>query len=384
MKVSSVMAVSRKGGRFSFARDESGRPGFIAEWTASQGRDVYLPDMPFAPFRPLRRSMFLSPLPRAVSLAAALFLATAPAAVAATTTTPATTAMRTGHAWAEIVSGVSSIAPRDSFTIALRLRPDPGWHVYWSNPGDAGMPPSLTWKLPNEWSVTPLRFPVPTRQDIPPLASFGYEDEVWYPATVVAGAGDAGSRVSLRVRAEWLICREECLPEAADFALTLDVGRTVPHPQDAGRLQTHALARLPQPQPDWDWTMAYDDTSVTIAWDSEKSGGTSGPDDGVFFFPAEIGMLVHAAPQTFAVRDGRATLTMKRDDVLHVTPDTMRGVMAFGKSGTARPGFELVLAASPGDDARPGIIPAVLIGLLVLAGLVLLIAVKRPHVDSAR
>ena len=41
---------------------------------------------------------------------------------------------------------------------------------------DAGMPPSLDWELPNEWTAGPLRFPVPERFETPPLASFGYKD----------------------------------------------------------------------------------------------------------------------------------------------------------------------------------------------------------------
>lgn len=299
--------------------------------------------------------------------------------------TAASLSVRTGHAHAELVASVTSIAPHDSFTVALRLVPDTGWHVYWSNPGDAGMPPTLTWRLPRDWTAAPLRFPVPERQDVPPFASFGYEREVWYPANVFAGGEGAGSRVPLHVRAEWLICREECLPESADFTLMLDRGATVPHATDAERLETFARARLPRPQPDWGWTVAYDDSTVTIGWDLSSSRGSFAPDDDVFFFPAEIGMLMHAAPQTLTIREDRAHLTMKRDDVLHMKPDTLRGVIAFGRNGSAaRHGYELTLTAAPAAETRTGFLPVLLVGLLAFAGLILLIILKRPHVTTAR
>ncbi len=307
----------------------------------------------------------------------------AAASFAATIPVPHTS-VRTDHAQAELVSAVTSIAPRDSFTVALRLRPDSGWHVYWSNPGDAGMPPSLTWTLPNTWTATPLRFPVPHRQDVPPFTSFGYEREVWYPAKVFAGGQNAGPRALVRARAEWLICREECLPESADFTLVLGGAPTRPHPEHAARLQEFALARLPRPQPDWDWRVAYDDTTVTLSWDRAAARAEPAGDGEVFFFPAEIGVLVHAAPQVLDLADSRARLVMKRDDVLRVRPDTLRGVIVFDAGDdAARRGFELALASSvPADSRSPSWLSGLLVAALALAGLILIVVLKRPHVGN--
>lgn len=330
---------------------------------------MYLPVMPSAS----SRTRFLG-----------LLLFGAAASFAATIPVPHTS-VRTDHARAELVSAVTSIAPRDSFTVALRLRPDSGWHVYWSNPGDAGMPPALTWTLPRDWTATPLRFPVPRRQDVPPFASFGYEREVWYPAKVFAGGEDGGHRALVRARAEWLICREECLPESADFTLVLGGAPTRPHPEHAARLQEFALARLPRPQPDWDWRVAYDDTTVTLSWDRAAARAEPAGDGEVFFFPAEIGVLVHAAPQVLELTEGRARLVMRRDDILQAQPDTLRGVIVFGAGDeAARRGYELALTAglpgTPSSSWRSGL----LVAALALAALVLIIVLKRPHVDGKR
>ena len=45
------------------------------------------------------------------------------------------------------------------------MRPAPGWHGYWLNPGDAGLPMDVKWQLPTGFSAGPLRYPVPTRLD---------------------------------------------------------------------------------------------------------------------------------------------------------------------------------------------------------------------------
>jgi thiol:disulfide interchange protein DsbD len=146
--------------------------------------------------------------------------------------------VRTDHARAELVASVPSVAPGDTFWVALKLTPDEGWHVYWFNPGDAGLPPRLEWTLPKGWQAGPLQVPWPDRFETPPLASYGYKDEVWYPVRIIVPSGEDGkvsgalfeTAAVIRAHATWLICREECLPEEADLELTItfDTGLSRP------------------------------------------------------------------------------------------------------------------------------------------------------------
>ena len=48
------------------------------------------------------------------------------------------------RATATLVSDTDAVAPGKPFRVGLRLRLAPGWHTYWQNPGDAGVPPELT------------------------------------------------------------------------------------------------------------------------------------------------------------------------------------------------------------------------------------------------
>src|ERR671926_32149 len=56
--------------------------------------------------------------------------------------------------------------------LALHMRTNPGWHGYWLNPGDAGLPMQVEWQLPNGFSVGPLRYPVPGRFEIAGLMNY--------------------------------------------------------------------------------------------------------------------------------------------------------------------------------------------------------------------
>ena len=52
------------------------------------------------------------------------------------------------HLSIQLVAETDAPAAGSDVTLALDTRPQPGWHGYWTNPGDAGFPAKLTWTLP--------------------------------------------------------------------------------------------------------------------------------------------------------------------------------------------------------------------------------------------
>ena len=52
-------------------------------------------------------------------------------------------AVESPRARVTLVAEVASVAPGQPFRLALRQVLAPGWHSYWTNPGDAGEPPAL-------------------------------------------------------------------------------------------------------------------------------------------------------------------------------------------------------------------------------------------------
>ena len=63
----------------------------------------------------------------------------------------------------------------------LYFKMEPGWHIYWKNPGDSGEPPHIHWTLPAGITASPMQFPAPERLPLGPLMDFGYENEVYFP-----------------------------------------------------------------------------------------------------------------------------------------------------------------------------------------------------------
>lgn len=122
----------------------------------------------------------------------------------------------------ELIAEPTPIISGKTLTVALRLIPVPGWHIYWKNPGDSGLPPSVTWKLPSGWTAGPLQFPFPEKILLPPLVSYGYEQETLLLTTfTIPDYEKIPSSFPIEADVEWLVCKETCLPGKTHLNLTL-------------------------------------------------------------------------------------------------------------------------------------------------------------------
>src|SRR5436190_8742674 len=67
--------------------------------------------------------------------------------------------------------------PGGEVELAIHMRPAPGWHGYWQNPGDAGLPMNMKWHLPKGLAAGPLRYPVPSRLTVAGLMNYVFESD---------------------------------------------------------------------------------------------------------------------------------------------------------------------------------------------------------------
>jgi len=119
--------------------------------------------------------------------------------------------------------------PGGEVDLAIHMRPQQGWHGYWQNPGDAGLPMRLDWQLPKGFAVGPLRYPVPTRLTVAGLMNYVFERDYAVLVRLKVPPNAAGT-VPIRADAHWLACTEQiCVPEQGVLALDLPVGAGTPN-----------------------------------------------------------------------------------------------------------------------------------------------------------
>jgi DsbC/DsbD-like thiol-disulfide interchange protein len=207
---------------------------------------------------------------------------------------------------------------------------EPGWHIYWQNPGDSGQPPVITWKLPPGFSAGEIQWPRPQRLNSTgaSLMDYGYKDEVLLlvplktPARVTQ---DAIAQASVK----YLICREVCLPEKAELRLRLSNPQHSTEADDA--LYVETVKQLPIDWPaQWktDALSRKDDFVLTIV------AGT--PIRKADFFPLDADVIENAAPQQLHPTTRGATIMLKRSDQLLKPVAELRGVLVIPGEGSYR------------------------------------------------
>lgn len=211
---------------------------------------------------------------------------------------------------ARLIAGRDAIAPGGQVSVALHEVIRKNWHTYWRNPGDAGEPTSITWRLPPGWRASPIQWPAPTRLPVGPLMDFGYSDEVALLVDIEAPPeAKVGTTARLTADAKWLVCEEVCIPEEATLTLDLAIAaKPPPVAADKAAFFARARAQLP-PQAAWPAHYAASDSEFTLQVEAPALAAARPRD--AFFFPYTDGYVANAAPQRFAFSQSGMTLTTK-------------------------------------------------------------------------
>ncbi len=115
------------------------------------------------------------------------------------------------------------VGPGKQVWLALQLAHQPDWHTYWKNSGDSGLPTVLEWQLPAGVDPGEIAWPTPKKIPIGTLANYGYEGTVLLPVPLTIAQSFSGSQLEVKLKAAWLVCRKECIPQEGDFYLSIPV-----------------------------------------------------------------------------------------------------------------------------------------------------------------
>jgi thiol:disulfide interchange protein/DsbC/DsbD-like thiol-disulfide interchange protein len=153
------------------------------------------------------------------------------------------------HSKARLIATHTGISDSEPTYIALQILLDPEWHTYWKNPGDSGAAPIFTLTAPEEVTISSAIYPLPQRFDMPPLTSIGYDKQVFFLFQVDANPEKkpaANTSLKIKIDAEWLVCKVECVPAIGSFEIDLLVDLPRRKPSEFFHLLSNAVSNVPK------------------------------------------------------------------------------------------------------------------------------------------
>lgn len=155
---------------------------------------------------------------------------------------------------AQVFKGIELIKPSivcgtqnfsKPFTIGVKFAIAEGWHTYWKNPGDSGIPLDVETDSTSGFKLGEIQYPKPKKFASEESVSYGYEDSVVFLVRVIPPSANT-SLPKFTVRLKWLVCKSSCIAGKADILFDPST-LTVQELRSNKAIIDRWTARLPQP-----------------------------------------------------------------------------------------------------------------------------------------
>jgi len=248
-----------------------------------------------------------------------------------------------------LVLGAEAARPGDTVLAGVHLHMNKGWHTYWKNPGQSGLPTTIEWELPPGVTADPIQWPVPRKLPEPEQTTYIFEDDVVLLVPIHLGKDLSAGPVNLKARVDWLECNTKCINEHASIEESVLVGTEAKPSKDVALLETWQ-AKLPKPgigvlPTAWWEKGAADSRPMVIEWNI--TGIVADAD----FFPAPSEKFeVQPISERLAAPAGKARLRVRVKKMSGDWPKIVSGVL-IEKAGDKRAAYDAELAVA--DSGSP-------------------------------
>ncbi len=251
---------------------------------------------------------------------------------------------------ARLVPEAGSIVPGGTLWVDLHLDIAPGWHTYWRNPGDSGLPTEIAWELPAGFSAGEIAWPAPERFAVGTIGNYGYKVATDLLVPIAAPSDlKPGRTAHLTANATWLVCSEICIPGEARLALDLPIA-AAPLADDpsAAALFAAVRDRLPHPAK-FETRFAASERELRLFVPAAALAGTDRPS--ASFFPFDSNVVDAAAePKEERGEDGLTLVLARASGPAATLPATLGGVLVLRDAGGAERTFSI---SAPHAAAAP-------------------------------
>jgi DsbC/DsbD-like thiol-disulfide interchange protein len=223
-----------------------------------------------------------------------------------------------------LISDAASAVPGSKINVGIRFQLEPGWHIYWINPGDSGEPATINWRLPAAWKAGPILWPAPHRMTNPAGVDYGYEGDVLLLSSLELPKDAFANTEVVNADLHWLICKNMCVSQKGSASLIMQVVKSGAKTNETGQQAINAVrARLPKTLPaDWKANIISKPTQFLLNF---RPGAKV---EKAEFYPLEKQVVENAAPQKLSSTSTRAQLVLKKDEGANKV-SSLKGVLVI-------------------------------------------------------
>jgi thiol:disulfide interchange protein len=171
---------------------------------------------------------------------------------------------RAAHTHVQLLLSADTAKPGDTILVGVDMKMDAGWHTYWKNSGDAGMPTKIEWQLPPGISAGEIQWPLPKKLPPAEVTTYGYENETMLLVPLKIETNFSAGEIDLKANVSWLECKDVCIPANQDVEAKLNIGSETKTSADAAAIENW---KNKVPHPDGNF-------AVQAWWEKSANGDT--------------------------------------------------------------------------------------------------------------
>lgn len=240
---------------------------------------------------------------------------------------------------ASLIASHLAVSPGKPLVLSVRLEIAPHWHTYWRNPGDSGTVTTIDWSFSQPVTAGDIDWPLPDRFRMGPIVNYGYANQVTLPTQInVPKHLTPGQPLHVQAVVDWLVCKEECIPQQVTLSLDLPVVSGQPAPV-ATELVRPSIQTL-----DFPTQLRMQDKHLRLTLDSPALKSRDIQD--IWFYPYEWGRIAQSQPQQVTHTEVGVIVDMQVGDQPLQAGEPLKGVLVVKRKAGEQllsTGYEIAL-----------------------------------------
>ncbi len=152
----------------------------------------------------------------------------------------------------KIFSDTNEIKPGYPFWLAVKIKVPADAHIYWQNPGQAGIISTITWQLPKGFKIEESHWPYPKAFLEGNLVTYGYNNEIYVLYKVKPSEFlFINDQVIFNAKINLLQCYKQCMPVEITANISIKTGQEIKRNLEAEKIFGKAYQKIPKINTNW-------------------------------------------------------------------------------------------------------------------------------------